>query len=47
MSQDSYIFMQQWVEVAYLTRDFVTRTHECAFPNGSCDSLFSENSGGR
>ena len=31
--------MRQWVEAAYLTRAFVTRTHEYAFRKGSCDSL--------
>jgi len=32
--------MRQWVEAAYLTRAFVTRTHEYAFRKGSCDSFF-------
>jgi hypothetical protein len=33
--------MRQWVEAAYLTRAFVTRTHEYAFRKGSCDSLLT------
>ena len=36
---DSCIFMRQSIEAAYLTRAFVTRTHEYAFRKGSCDSL--------
>jgi len=31
--------MRQSIEAAYLTRAFVTRTHEYAFRKGSCDSL--------
>jgi hypothetical protein len=36
---DSCIFMRQSIEAAYLTRAFVTRTHEYAFRKDSCDSL--------